>query len=286
MWKPVGVGVLIGLFAAIQLTIFFFSFFPASTNLVDQVLVSYTKDVIGPIVTGLGGAMLGASAAFYFQKTSEAAKDYNDSVRLLRLVKLQLIQKLGELTSIKKYSVLPHEDDKCRFMAVGPLPDSPGIKVPVDNKILDLLANERAGKAIENVMLADQRYFACFENFKERNKALVIYRDKMNSSGLGARLDYDFNLVIEAVEPGRVVALYRNTEEMLSILDDTIVTLESALTGVGEVLDKKYTIKGTVNFTLTKAEPQLFKSIKPPHYTLDSLQAHIRRVHQTRRPRA
>lgn len=286
MWKPVGVGVALGLFIAIQLALFFFAFFPASTSLVDQALVSYTKDVIGPIVTGLGGAMLGASAAFYFQKTSEAAKDYNDSVRVLRLVKLQLIQKLGELTSIKKYSVLPHEDDKCRFMAVGPLPDSPGIKVPVDSKILDLLASESAGKAIENVMLADQRYFACFENFKERNKALVIYRDKMNSSGLGAQLNYDFDLVIEAVEPGRIVALYRNTEEMLSILDETIGTLDSALIGIGEALDKKYTIKGTVNFTLIKTDPRLFNALKPAHFTLDSLQAYIRRVHQTRRPRA
>ncbi|MCE1004210.1 hypothetical protein [Pseudomonas sp. NMI1173_11] len=149
-----------------KLAIFFFAFFPASTNLVDQVLVSYTKDVIGPIVTGLGGAMLGASAAFYFQRTSEAAKEYNNSVRVLRLVKLQLIQKLGELTSIKKHSVLQHENDQQRFMAVGPLPESPGTKESVDNIIFDLLASEKAGKAIENLMLGDQRYFACFENFK------------------------------------------------------------------------------------------------------------------------
>jgi hypothetical protein len=286
MWKPIGVGVLIGLFIAIQLAIFFFAFFPASTNLVDQVLVSYTKDVVGPIVTGLGGAMLGASAAFYFQRTSEAAKEYNNSVRVLRLVKLQVIQKLGELTSIKKYSVLQHENDQQRFMAVGPLPESPGIKESVDNIIFDLLASEKAGKAIENLMLGDQRYFACFENFKERNKALTIFRDKMNDSGLAAQLHYDFNQVVDVVEPGRIVALYRNTEEMLTILDESIATLDAALTGLGDALDKKYTVKGTVNFTLTKTEPRLFKALKPPHFTLDSLQAHIRWVHQTRRPRA
>ncbi|MCU7649733.1 hypothetical protein [Pseudomonas piscis] len=283
MWKPVGVGVLIGLFIAIQLAIFFFAFFPASTRLVDQALVSYTKDVIGPIVTGLGGAMLGASAAFYFQKISEAAKNYNDSVRVLRLVKLQLIQRLGELTSIKKYSVLPHEDKKCRFMDVGPLPESPGVKSQVDSKILDLLASERAGKAIEDIMLGEQRYFACFENFKERNKALYDYRDKMKASGLADKLHYDFDKVIEALEPGRITSLYINTEEMLSILDDSIKTIESALIGVGEALDSKYTIKGTVNFTLTKAEPHLFEALKPPYFTLDSLESRILRVHQARK---
>lgn len=83
---------------------FFFAFYPPATSLVDQVLISYSKDVVGPIFTGLGGAMLGAFAAYAFQKNSEATREFNDSLRVLRIVKFQLLHKLSELVSVKNFA--------------------------------------------------------------------------------------------------------------------------------------------------------------------------------------
>lgn len=88
----------------VSIGLVFFAFYPPATSLVDQVLISYSKDVVGPIFTGLGGAMLGAFAAYAFQKNSEATREFNDSLRVLRIVKFQLLHKLSELVSVKNFA--------------------------------------------------------------------------------------------------------------------------------------------------------------------------------------
>ena len=282
MWKDIGIGVLFGLFFAFQLVLFFFAFYPPATSLVDQSLISYSKDVVGPIFTGLGGAMLGAFAAYAFQKNSEATREFNDSLRVLRVVKFQLIHKLSELVSVKKNSLLAFDENQFRFLAIGPLPESPGIHDFVDNKILDLLANEKAAKAIESILLGDQRYFACFSNFKQRNKALEGYREVVSAAGLNAEMNCTFQQVVRAVEPGRLLALYGISELSITVVDEAIQTLDMALTEIGSALDKKFSIKGASSFTYEKIDPALFNSLKAPYFSFDELEALVDRIRQGR----
>ncbi|MFG0852115.1 hypothetical protein ACF8Q8_14895 [Pseudomonas sp. FYR_8] len=103
-----------------------------------------------------------------------------------------------------------------------------------------MLANEKAAKAIESILLGDQRYFACFSNFKERNKLLEGYREAVSSAGLNTEMNCTFQQVVGAVEPGRLLALYRISELSVTVIDESIQTLDLALTEIGGALDKKF----------------------------------------------
>lgn len=267
-----------GIFGAFQIVLFAFAFWPPASSLVDQALISYSKDVLGPVFTGLGGAGLGALAAYKFQKRAEADKEFKESVNALRLVKFQLINKLSELVSIKKASVLPFEDRGHRFVSIGPLPESPAIKEQVDNRILNLLADVGAAEAIQELLLGDQRYFACFENFKERNKALYAFREKVTEAGLNSDMNYDFRHLLRAVEPGRVLALYHVTENLLLVLDEGIKSIDVALEMVGSALDIKFSAKGARSIKFEKGEPHLFEKLMLPRFSPDELEEFIERV--------
>lgn len=283
MWKDIGIGVLLGVFFSFQLALLFFAFFPPANSLVDQALITYSKDVVGPILTGLGGAMLGAFAAYNFQKNSEATKEFNDSVRVLRLTKFQLIQKLNELVSVKINSVVPVEGSGMRFILIGYIVESPVVKGFIDSKLLDMLVSEKAVDAIEDVLMCDQYYFSCFELFKVRNQQLADFKNKLIAVGLADNLGYSLEELAGVVEPARITALYNITENMLRALDESIKSLDNALSRIGEALDKKYSAKGGHVFAPVKYEPELFDSIKPSPLSFDVLLGIIDKVHAARR---
>ena len=274
-------GLFFGGYGFFQLMVFIFAFFPATSSVVDQALISYLKDVVGPIITGLGGAGLGALAAYKFQQNSADKKEFKESIGILRLVKLQLITKMSELASLKKQSILPYEDFGHRFISIGPLPETPGVKDSIDQRIFNMLADVEAAEVIQELMLGDQRYFACFENFKERNKALYAYREKIDEAGLNANLNFTFKDMISAVEPGRILAMYTVTENLLLVLDEAIASLDSAMEQLGSALDKKFSVKGAKKITFVKSDAKLFEALKPPRFSWDELDAHIRELKAT-----
>lgn len=217
-----------------------------------------------------------------YKKKSETTKEFNDSVRVLRLAKFQLSQKLNELASIKKNSVIPFENMGVRFILIGRISESPGIKNFVDIKLLDMLANEKAIDAIDNILLCDQHYFSCFENFKGRNQHLADFKNKLSDAGLADRLGYSLEQLAQVVEPARITALYGLTENMLLALDESINSLDTALSQIGEAFDKKFAAKGVHSFTYDKYEPELFNKIKPSPLSLKELIGIIDKVHAAR----
>lgn len=283
-WNDFGVGLLSGVFISFQLALCAFAFYPPFSNLVDQTLVAYLKDVLGPIFTGLGGAGLGALAAYKFQQRNEAEKEFKETLNVVRLVKMQLVSKLSELASIKKTSILPHANDKVRFVHIGPLPESAAIKERVDSRILNVLADVGAAEAIQEILLSDQRYFACFENFMERNKGLYQFRDKVNSLSLASEQNFPFGLLARALEPGRIIALYICTESLLLVLDEAIESINSALELVGGALDEKFTAKGAKNIKFAKGGAEVFERTPAPKFTLEGLELFLEKARYPERP--
>lgn len=282
-WNDFGVGLLLGIFIAFQLALCAFAFYPPFTNVVDLTLVAYLKDVLGPVVTGFGGAGLGALAAYKFQQKTEADREFKETLNILRLVKMQIVTKLSELVSIKKTSILEHADDKVRFIHIGPLPEAAAIKDRVDSRILNVLADAGAAKAIEQVLLGDQRYFACFDNFKERNKALYEYRDKVNSLGLASGIACSFGEIARAVEPGRIISLYICTENLLLVLDEGIKSLGDALDLVGSALDDKFKAKGAKNIKFSRSEGSAFERLPKSKFSLEELEGYLEAVFYSQR---
>ncbi|MFV3403266.1 hypothetical protein ACNFIC_04835 [Pseudomonas sp. NY15463] len=282
-WNDFGVGLLSGIFISFQFALWGFAFYPPFSNSVDQALVAYLKDVLGPVFTGLGGAGLGALAAYKFQQSNEAEKEFKETLNVLRLVKMQLVTKLTELASVKKTSILPYADDKVRFVHIGPLPESAGIQERVDSRILNVLADAGAADAIQEILLSDQRYFACFENFKERNKALYQFRNKLDTLALASEQEFPFGVLVRALEPGRVIALYMCTENLLLVLDEAIESINSALELVGSALDEKFAAKGAKSMKFTKGSSEAFEKLPAPGFTLEGLESFIERARNSPR---
>lgn len=277
MWIAVGIGMAIGIFLAFQFLLFLFSFSPAVAWMLDRNVVAFLKDVIGPVSAGFGGAVAGAYAAFKFQTNSEERKELKSAARTLSVAKLNLMQKLNDLCSIKKHNIYQHRDHLARFVVIGELPESPGVREPIDPGIIDLLITARESELISTVLLADKRYEACFENFKLRNKAIREYRGVVNSSEIGMTLNTSLAEVCKIVEPARLVALHQNTEGVLEAFDDSIETLQAALKGIAEALDKRFDGTGLVIMTIGNQEGEYLEKLPPSKFTLKSLTEFIQR---------
>lgn len=277
MWMAVGAGVGIGLFLAFQFLLFLFSFSPAVAWMLDKNIVAFLKDVVGPVSAGFGGAVAGAYAAFRFQNNAEKRKELKAAARTLSMAKLNLMQKLNDLGSIKKHSVFQHCKHPARFVLIGELPESPGVREAIDPNIIDLLIGAGAGKLVSSVLLADKRYEACFENFKLRNKALLEYRAIVNASKIGQGYNTTLADICKVVEPGRLIALHFNTEGVLEMFDETIETLSSALNAIGDALDGSFKGTGLAVMTIGKEEGEYLEKLPSARFNVETLTAFIQR---------
>lgn len=281
MWMAVGVGVALGIFLAFQFLLFLFSFSPAVAWMLDKNIVAFLKDVVGPVSAGFGGAVAGAYAAFRFQNNAEKRKELKAAARTLTMAKLNLMQKLNDLSSIKKHNVLKYSDHPARFIMIGELPETPGVREAVDPNIIDLLIGARASKLISRVLLADRRYEACFENFKLRNRALLDYRAILTASHLGQTYNATLEDVCNVIEPGRLIALHFNTEGVLEMFDETIETLHSALSAVSESLDKSFKGTGLAVMAIGTEEGELLEKLPSPKFTVETLTAFIQQYRKS-----
>ncbi|WP_409314999.1 hypothetical protein [Pseudomonas putida] len=277
MWMAVGMGVAIGIFLAFQFLLFLFSFSPAVAWMLDKNIVAFLKDVVGPVSAGFGGAVAGAYAAFRFQNNAEKRKELRAAARTLTMAKLNLMQKINDLASIKKHSVFQYRDHPARFIMIGELPESRGVREPIDPSIIDLLMGVKAGELIGRVLLADKRYEACFENFKLRNKALFEYRAILTGSHLGQKYNATLADICSVIEPGRLIALHVNTEGVLEMFDETIESLSSALNAIGDALDKSFKGKGLAIMTVGTGDKESLEKLPSPRFNVESLTAFIQR---------
>lgn len=277
MWIAVGMGMAIGVFLAFQFLLFLFSFSPAVAWMLDKNIVAFLKDVVGPVSAGFGGAIAGAYAAFRFQNNAEKRKELKAAAHTLTMVKLNLKLKLDDLCSIKKQCVIVNCKHPARFILIGELPESPGVREAVDPSIIDLLVDARAGNLINSLLLADKRYEACFQNFKSRNRALLDYRAVFNASLLGQTYNTSLAEICKVVEPGRLLAMYANTEGVLQLFDETIEDLSSVLNEVGGVLDEGFKGAGFAVMTIEQGDGEHLERIPPPRFTLESLGKFIQR---------
>lgn len=271
MWGYIVIGVVAGLLIAFLLLMILFSFSPLIAQLLDPIVISFLKDVVGPVSAGFGGAVAGAYAAYYLQRKAQLQKEGSDSARALYMAKFLYIEKMNELLSIKQQSFLPHFDHKARFCIIGQLPDREMSAQPVDHNLIELLVAQGAGKAVSDVFLAEKRYIACFANFKARNVMITSYREVANTVPLDENLVVSFDQICRAVDPGMIIALYEFTEGLLKNVDDAVESIRDALRGVGEALDRQMKNKGLPNVEIEFPDIDLIKRAPPPFFTKESL---------------
>jgi hypothetical protein len=252
---------------------------PAVSSIFGQALASVLKDVVGPVSAGFVGAIAGACAAFYFQSNAERKREQKESARVLYMAKLSFTQKLNDLSAIKNQAFIPNLESKIRFADIGELPERVATPESIDLKLIDLLVAVDADSVIRQVMLAQKFYVSCFDNFQIRNRSLREYRDVINSSPLGKGVNLQFHEVCKVVEPGRIIALYCITEELLSIVDYAMEVLFNALHEIGQALDHKIHIEGgSKKAVVLPQNPAVLTKVSKPKFTRDSLSLYIERA--------
>ncbi|WP_295485909.1 hypothetical protein [uncultured Pseudomonas sp.] len=271
MWGFIVIGVVVGLLIAFLLLMILLSFFPLIAQLIDPILISFLKDVLGPVSAGFGGAVAGAYAAYYLQRKAQLEKEDNDSARVLYMAKFLYIEKMNEILSIKQQAFVPYFDHKARFSIIGQLPDREMSAQPVDHNLIALLVAQGAGKAVSDVFLAEKRYIACFANFKARNAMITSYREVASTVSPDENLIVNFEKICRVVDAGVIIALYEFTEGLLKNVDDTVTSIRDALLGISEALDRQMKDKGLPNVEIEFPEIDLIKPAPPPFFTKESL---------------
>lgn len=271
MWKYVILGVCAGLYLALQIFLFLLSFSPDIAALLDKNTIAFLKDVVGPASSGFGGAIAGAYAAFWFQGHNEKAKEVRDGYRVLSMTKLDCLRKIKYLMAVKKNSIDNFKDHEFRFLAILELPETPRETGVVGLEVIDFLLAVKAKKAIDVVLNSSHNYDALFENIKGRNKTYSGYRDVLNSSSLARELRVDFASIVSVVETGRIVAVYRRTEEVIKGLDTVIESLHSAVVEIGKALDSYFEARGFPIIDFDVLEEGFLKRLPPPVHNEESL---------------
>ncbi|SNT47213.1 MULTISPECIES: hypothetical protein [unclassified Pseudomonas] len=222
-------GVLLGGLSTFYLALLLVAIEPNLGILINSNVVSLLKDVVGPVAAGFGGAIAGAYAAYTLQESKEKARSDRESAGAVSRARLVLVRCLSELTSLKKYHFYPHRDESLRFVMINLLPEAPVVEASVSDKFIDVLADIGAGPALDSVMLSIARYKACFENFSRRNQSLQEFRQAMQEGNFHIREEVSVENMVEAYGAPRLMAMYRNTEEIIVVLDEAIATLNAAI---------------------------------------------------------
>lgn len=271
MWKYVVLGVCAGLYLALQFCLFLLSFSSDVAVLLDKNTISFLKDVVGPASSGFGGAIAGAYAAFWFQGHNEKNKEVRDGYRILSMTKLDYLRKIQYLVAIKKHSIDKFKGEEFRFLAILELPETPRETGVVGLEIIDLLLAVKAKNAMDAVLNAGHNYDALFENIKGRNKTYSAYKNVLNSSHLARELKVGFPSIVSVVEPGRIVAVYRRTEEAISGLDTVIGSLYLAVVEIGKALDGYFEARGFPVIDFDVLEEGFLERLPPPVHSEESL---------------
>ncbi|WP_143493928.1 MULTISPECIES: hypothetical protein [unclassified Pseudomonas] len=281
MFKHVFIGVGLGLFLALQFSLFLISFSPDIALLLDTNSIAFLKDVVGPVSSGFGGAIAGAYAAFWFQGHNERNKEAREGYRALSMTKLDYLRRIQYLVAIKKNSIERFKAHEFRFLAIQTLPDTPRVAGVIGLEIIDYLLAEKAKTAVDMVLNANHNYQALFENIKGRNGTYLSYRDILNSSRLGHDLVVDFPAIVSVIEPARLISVYNTTENVLTNFDFVIQYLHDAMIEIGKVLDGPFKAKGFPVIDFGVVEEGGLERLPPPVHDLESLKKLIIEVKAT-----
>lgn len=278
MFFPLVMGFLIGAFLIFFTSLAILAFAPDISQMISPVLVSVLKDLGGPVAAGFGGAIAGAICSYVFQKRSEKEKETKADLSTIHKTWVRLMMQLNELYSIKKHNIYPALSHPMRFIEISKLPSKAGQVDRIDARIIDIALSVKDARAIDVLYLAEARYFACFENFMNRNEVLEEYRVTLKSAGLGRAGGHTIDELKEAVGVGLLVALHVMTEQMIEVLDQSLKTLTEAQEVVTQLVNKKYKGEGVLSLKMDMKKDEEYLMTSPAtEFTVDTLKALLTR---------
>ncbi|MBK3461623.1 hypothetical protein [Pseudomonas haemolytica] len=276
MFFSLVMGLLLGAFLTFFFFLSLFAFSPDLAQLINPLVVAVLKDVGGPVAAGFGGAIAGAVCSYLFQQRNEREKEAKAEISAAHKTCVRLSVQLNDLFSIKKHNIYPSLDHQARFLDISKIPSNPSVTDQVDPRIIDFAVSLKNAEAIDTIYLAESRYRACFENFRNRNLGLDEYRATSKAAGYGRGGSHTLKQLNRIVGQGQLVALHIMTESMIEVLDEAIQTLRNAIELVADMVDKKYKGTGVLNLKMKLQENEQYLAVTaPPYFDAEKLKVYL-----------
>lgn len=260
-------GAAIGSVITILLFMGVLSFFSEAEDLVNPNIYSFFKDIVGPIAAGFGGAIAGALTTYKVTSESQVksdglmeARNYNRGINIL-------VSKLNELASIKRSIIIPHEDDVLRFTTIPALAIMDKDRGRAETWLTEILITLESYEVIQKMVLAEEFYDSLRSALGERNRMVERYGDQFDRSAahLESRLSLNDLVLIHGI--GSTIKLYSYTEQLISMLDDSITHIAAAIDLVGDTCVEKIKGRGVKILKYKLDENDLvYAKTKPPYF--------------------
>jgi hypothetical protein len=248
------------------------------SGLINPLMISVLKDVVGPVSAGFGGAIAGAYGAYFLQRQSESEKESRADASALHKAIIFFGEMLNELLATKKFFVYPYKDNDCRFIEIPNISPNPGVQEQLDARVIDIFIAMDLAEHISDIKLAGSGYKACFENFSHRNKMMDEYRALLNNSGFQKEIGVSLEEIISVINPSRLIAIYTMTEKTLEILDESIKNLKNATDILTSTFETKFKGHGIRGVRMDFSESSIYMNPMPtPFFDVERLKEYFSR---------
>ncbi|MGU1191403.1 hypothetical protein [Pseudomonas aeruginosa] len=276
------VGMLIGGAATFFSILFLFSFSPDIEGAITPSMLSFLKDIVGPVAAGFGGAIAGAYAAYFLSRSEalrvKAEKEAEENrlreiqeVQEINVALVNLMAKLNDIWTIKVSYFDPWANNPLRFLLIPPF--TMPVKVPerLPNSTVAKVACLGLKDATNILYKADEGYYSILDNLLVRGGALKEIRDLLSERACTGDLCLqDYKVFAGA---GRLVALYINTEELIKLIRDISSDLIDSISALADMAVCKYKGLGVPIITHDVISDGKFEMPAPYYKSPDDLKS-------------
>lgn len=174
-------------------------------------------------VVALGGAFAGAYAAFHLERC-ERKKRAEESEKIAGNNALFVLSKfVNDLIAVRRQFIDPHRDDPGRAFTIRASLQFPNPTLRIDAQSLAFLIADAEPQLLMNVLIHEDKFTTCISAINARSKMhLEDVQPRLEAAGLRFDQPISGEEVLKALGPRITKSMQDTTEEMISLLDDTV----------------------------------------------------------------
>lgn len=228
--------------------------------------ISLLKDLITPISASFVGAGGGALLAFYFQNKKEERKLKEDEITAINITLLALQAQLNDVAMIKKLTILPVNKSPMRFLEIQQMVGVYHVSDRINMSFSSPLINLKKASLVQKTMVAEKRYLNVINLQKQRDAIKAQITAATQAAGINIFDKFNLNDLYSIIGPNGLAMIYNITENYISMLDDSIISLYEVLQELSEVMSVHYcdVEAGKLKLTLLDEEVELIEKTPQP----------------------
>ena len=226
--------------------------------LLKQILLKLSSNshLFDPLLTGLAtlvAAFLGAWFAFKFQRDKEKELEINRNVMNGNSAIFNIMRMITTLRNVQTQIIDPTRNRHDRFLVMLPTNNfnADEIKLNIDSLYFLLETDER--NILGEVVIEETRFRSALQSINDRSRIhLKDAQPLLEKAGIVEGGDYTLEDIKKALGERLCRTLQRATEEMISSVDETIVSMKTVADKLKTSLKKIYPDKKIIGFEIIK----------------------------------